>query len=142
MTTATDTDIQQIKDLITAGNAATQKQIADLAISTQTQIADLTLEMRLGFANVDTKFTAVREEIRVGFANVDTKFAEVKGDIKELRSEVKALDGKLEEKTKNLDQRLGSGEFTARGITIGLTVTVVGGLLLTFGKILFFGKIF
>ena len=124
MTTATDTDIQQIKDLITAGNVATQKQIADLAITTQKQIADLTLEMR------------------VGFANVDTKFAEVKGDIKELRSEVKALDGKLEEKTKNLDQRLGSGEFTTRGITIGLTVTVVGGLLLTFGKILFFGTIF
>ena len=134
MTTATDTDIQQIKDLITAGNVATQKQIADLAISTQKQIADLTLEMRLGFANVDTKFTAVREEIRVGFANVDTKFAEVKGDIRELGSEVKALDGKLEEKTRNLDQRLGSGEFTTRGITIGLTVTVVGGLLLTFGK--------
>ena len=137
MTTATDTDIQQIKDLITAGNIATQKQIADLAISTQKQIADLTLEMPLGFANVDTKFTAVREEMRVGFANVDTKFAEVRGDIKELRSEVKALDGKLEEKTQNLDQRLGSGEFTTRGITIGLTVTVVGGLLLTFGKILF-----
>jgi hypothetical protein len=142
MTTATDTDIQQIKDLITAGNVATQKQIGDLAISTQKQIADLTLEMRLGFANVDTKFTAVREEMRVGFANVDTKFAEVRGDIKELRSEVKSLDGKVEEKTKNLDQRLGSGEFTTRGITIGLTVTVVGGLLLTFGKILFFGKIF
>ena len=81
MTTATDTDIQQIKDLITAGNIATQKQIADL-----------TLEMPLGFANVDTKFTVVREEMRVGFANVDTKFAEVRGDIKELRSEVKALD--------------------------------------------------
>ena len=93
MTTATDTDIQQIKDLITAGNVATQKQIADL-----------TLEMRLGFANVDTKFTVVREEMRVGFANVDTKFAEVRGDIKELRSELKALDGKLEEKTKNLDK--------------------------------------
>jgi Skp family chaperone for outer membrane proteins len=59
--------------------------------------------MRLGFANIDTKFTAVREEIRVGFANVDTKFAAVKGDIKELRYEVKALDGKLEEKIKNLD---------------------------------------
>jgi Skp family chaperone for outer membrane proteins len=104
MTTATDEDIQQIKDLITAGNAATQKQIADLAITTQKQIADLTLEMRLGFANVDNKFTVVREELRVGFANVDTKFAEVSGDIKELRSEVKALDGKLEEKNKNLDQ--------------------------------------
>ena len=57
--------------------------------------------MRRGFANVDTKFTVVREEMRVGFANVDTKFAEVRGDIKELRSELKALDGKLQEKTKH-----------------------------------------
>jgi formate dehydrogenase assembly factor FdhD len=32
MTTATDTDLQSVKDLITAGNAATQKQITDLAI--------------------------------------------------------------------------------------------------------------
>jgi uncharacterized ion transporter superfamily protein YfcC len=41
MTSATDTDIQQLKDLITAGNAATQKQIGDL-----------TLEMRLGFSDL------------------------------------------------------------------------------------------
>jgi uncharacterized ion transporter superfamily protein YfcC len=41
MTAATDTDIQQIKDLIAAGNAATQKQIGDL-----------TLEMRLGFSDL------------------------------------------------------------------------------------------
>jgi peptidoglycan hydrolase CwlO-like protein len=120
MTAATDTDIQQIKDLIATGNSTTQKQIADLAI-----------EMRVGFANVDTKF-----------ANVDTKFADIKGDIRELRSDIKALDGKFEEKTKNLDQRLSSGEFISRGIAVGLTVTVVGGLLLIFSKILFFGKLF
>jgi hypothetical protein len=41
MTQATDTDIREIKDLIAAGNAATQKQIGDL-----------TLEMRLGFADL------------------------------------------------------------------------------------------
>jgi hypothetical protein len=41
MTAATDTDIREIKDLIAAGNAATQKQIGDL-----------TLEMRLGFAEM------------------------------------------------------------------------------------------
>ncbi len=41
MTSATDTDIREIKDLIAAGNSATQKQIADL-----------TLEMRLGFAEM------------------------------------------------------------------------------------------
>jgi hypothetical protein len=41
MTQATDTDIREIKDLIAAGNAATQKQIGDL-----------TLEMRLGFSDL------------------------------------------------------------------------------------------
>jgi uncharacterized ion transporter superfamily protein YfcC len=41
MTQATDTDIREIKDLITVGNAATQKQIGDL-----------TLEMRLGLSEM------------------------------------------------------------------------------------------
>ena len=41
MTQATNTDIREIKDLIAAGNAATQKQIGDL-----------TLEMRLGFSDL------------------------------------------------------------------------------------------
>jgi predicted nucleic acid-binding Zn-ribbon protein len=108
MTAATDTDLQQVKDLITAGNAAIQKQIAELAV----QIAELRGEAR------------------------ETK-AELKGDIRELRSELKALDTKFDEKTKNLDQRITSKEFTIRGIT----VTILGGLLLAFGKLLFFGKI-
>lgn len=135
MTTAADTEIQQLKDLVATGNATTSRQIADLTISTQKQITDLTMEMRTGFSGI-------REEMRVGFANVDTKFADVKGDIRELRSEIKAIDGKFDEKTKNLDQRLSSGEFISRGVAVGLTVTVVSGLLLTFSKILFFGKIF
>ena len=62
MTAATDTDIQQIKDLITAGNTATQKQIADLATVTQKQIADLREEVRAGFASVDTRFTRLDGE--------------------------------------------------------------------------------
>jgi hypothetical protein len=101
MTAATGTDLQQLKDLITTGNIATQKQITDLA-----------LEMKVGFA-------------------------EVKGDIKELRAELKGLDAKFDEKTKSLDQRITSKEFTIRGVT----VAILGGLLLAFGKFLFFGKI-
>jgi hypothetical protein len=101
MTAATDTDLQQVKDLITSGNAAIQKQIADLAI----QVAELGGDLR------------------------ETK-AKLEGDIK-------ALDTKFEEKTKNLDQRITGKEFTTRGIT----VTILGGLLLAFGKFLFFGKI-
>jgi hypothetical protein len=101
MTTATDSDLQQVKDLITAGNAATQKQISDLAIQM------LKLEQR----------------VEVGFTKLE-------GDIKN-------LDTKFDEKTKSLDQRITSKEFTIRGIT----VTILGGLLLAFGKLLFFGKI-
>jgi hypothetical protein len=58
-----------------------------------------------------------------------------------MRSELKALDAKFEEKTKNLDLRITNKEFANRGVTVGLTVAVVGGLLLAFGKLLFFGKI-
>jgi dynactin complex subunit len=64
-------------------------------------------------------------------------FAKVEGDIRELRSELKALDTKFDEKTQNLDRRITNKEFTIRSIT----VAILGGLLLTFGKLLFFGKI-
>jgi dynactin complex subunit len=105
MMTATDQDLRQLKDLITAGNAVTQKQVVNL-----------TLETKVGFTKLD-------------------------GNIRDLRSELKALDTKFDEKTKNLDQRITGKEFINRGVAVGLTVTVVGGVLLAFGKILFFGKV-
>jgi seryl-tRNA synthetase len=162
MTTATDTDIQQIKDLITVGNAATQKQISDLAISsqkqidnlannTQKQIGDLAsstqkqIDRLFAITEANTKaidaltkatetntktigdlsssFSGLREEVRVGFTKVEGEF--------------KTFD----EKMKGFDQRISTSEFAKRGITIGVTVTVVGGVLLAFGKILFFGKL-
>jgi predicted nucleic acid-binding Zn-ribbon protein len=70
MTTATDTDFQQVKDLITAGNAVIQKQISDLAL----QISKLEGDLR------------------------ETK-TDLKGDIRELRSELKALDTKFDRPT-------------------------------------------
>jgi hypothetical protein len=103
MATVTDTDIQQLKDLITAGNASTQQQI-------------IRLEQRM----------------ELGFANIETKFAEVRGDIK-------ILDSKFEERTKGFSQRLDGKELAQRNITTGLTVAIVGGLLLTLAKYLFFG---
>ena len=116
MTTATDTDLQQVKDLITTGNAATQKQIADLAATTQKQIADLAIATQQQIAKLEQR--------------VEVGFSEVKGDIKN-------LDTKFEEKTKSLDQRITGKEFTTRGIT----VTILGGVLLAFGKFLFFGRV-
>jgi uncharacterized tellurite resistance protein B-like protein len=108
MNQTTDTDIQQIKDLIAAGNATTQKQIADLAISTHKQIGDL------------------REEVRVGFANIETKFTKVDGELKEVTSRLTAVENNL----KGLDTRLwGFG-----GIILG---AVLAALLTIFGRFLF-----
>jgi peptidoglycan hydrolase CwlO-like protein len=127
MTQATDTDIRELKSAIEDNNR---------------QIAQLATEMRVGFANVDTKF-----------ANVDTKLAEVRGEITEVRGEIKAvrgdirgeikavrgdikaLDNKFDERTKGFAQRLDNKEFIIRS-TIA---AVLSGLLLTFTKFLFFG---
>jgi predicted nucleic acid-binding Zn-ribbon protein len=123
MTTATDTDLQQVKDLITTGNAATQKQIADLAATTQKQIADLAFSTQQQFSETQKQIAKLEQRVEVGFAKLE-------GDIK-------TLDTKFDEKTKSLDQRITSKEFTIRGVT----VAILGGLLLAFGKLLFFGKI-
>jgi peptidoglycan hydrolase CwlO-like protein len=109
MTQATDTDIRELKSAIEDNNR---------------QIAQLATEMRVGFANVDTKF-----------ANVDTKLAEVRGEIKEVRGDIKALDNKFDERTKGFAQRLDNKEFIIRSTIAAL----LSGLLLTFTKFLFFG---
>ncbi len=101
MTQATDTDIQQIKDLITAGNTATQKQIADLAIVTQKQIADLREEVRAGFAGVDNRFTRLDGRIDTLETRVLGKFDTVNAKITNLEANTKAV-GDLAEKVGEL----------------------------------------
>jgi uncharacterized protein YpuA (DUF1002 family) len=129
MTQATDIDIREIKDLIAAGNATTQKQIDRLFATTEANtkaieaITKATEANTKAIADLTASFTGLREEVRVGFAKVEGEF--------------KAFD----EKMKGFDQRISTGEFAKRGVTIGVTVTVVGGVLLAFGKILFFGKL-
>ena len=160
MTQATDTDIRELKTAIDGNTRAiatqserievigrsteantkaveaidrrlealtkTTEAIAKATEANTKAIADLTLEMRLGFATMDKK-------IDVGFANVDTKFSDIRGDIKDVRGDIKALDNKFEERTKGLGQRLDSKELFQRGVT----VTIVGGLLLGISKVLF-----
>jgi hypothetical protein len=67
MATATDKDLQQLKDLIITGNAATQKQVADM-----------TLEMRTNYAQLDKK--------------IDVSFADLKGQINNIETK---LEGKI-----------------------------------------------
>jgi peptidoglycan hydrolase CwlO-like protein len=76
MTTTIGIDLQQLKDLITTGNSATQKQITDLS------------------SRMEERFAKLEQLVEVGFA-------EVKGDIKELRAELKGLDAKFDEKLRS-----------------------------------------
>ena len=106
MTQATDTDIREIKDLIAANTKA---------------ISDLTLEIRLGFANVDTKFATLREETNVGFTK--------------LEGQINTSEAKLEGKIDKLDERtqLGFWGFIFRGTALA----VLAALTAIFVKYLF-----
>jgi hypothetical protein len=76
----------------------------------------------------------LREEVRVGFAQVETNLTKLEGKIDN-------VDTKFDERTKGMGQRLDGKELAQRNIFTGLTVTIVGAILLTLGKYLFFGKI-
>jgi hypothetical protein len=98
MTTATDTDIQEIK----------------------TAIASLTVGIE-----ANTKATAALTlEIQVGFANVDTKFARLEGRIDNLETklegQINTVEAKLEGKIDQLDERtkLGFWGFIFRGTAL------------------------
>jgi hypothetical protein len=87
MTTATDADIQEIKTAIaslTTGIEANTKAIADLTL-----------------------------EIRVGFANVDTKFAKLEGKIDTVGARLEGRIDQLDERTK-----LGFWGFIFRGTAL------------------------
>jgi hypothetical protein len=107
----------------------------------------------------------LREEIRVGFAQVNTKFAEMNGSIQTLDQKVGGIDDRLKSQdikltqidTKQRDmnilftemkgelkivrQPIEFWEFVKRAVVSGLTVTVVGGLLLAAWKLVIFGTI-
>ncbi len=88
---------------------ATDNDIRDIktAIEANTKaIADLT-----------TSFSGLREETRVGLTKLD-------GDIRELRSDVKALDVKFDERTK-----VGFWGFILRGTVLAIIIGVGGYLL-------------
>jgi chaperonin cofactor prefoldin len=116
MATVTDTDLQEIKTAI--------ESLTRLAEANAKAIADLTLDMRVGFANVDTKFAVLREEMQVGFASVDTKFARLEGKIDNLETklegQINTVEAKLTGKIDQLDERtkLGFWGFIFRGTAL------------------------
>jgi hypothetical protein len=84
MTQATETENRELKDLLTG----------------------MREEMRLGFANVDTKFAEVDKKIELGFANVTTQITRLDGRIDILETKIEAKIDKLDVKIDNLEIRL------------------------------------
>ena len=138
MTQATNIDIREIKtsieantrsiDSIAKATETNTRSIDSIARATEANttaiatlsktVTDLTLEMRLGFSNLNGKID-----------NLDTK----------LTGRIDTLEAKFEERTKGFGLRLDGKELVQRNITTGLTVVIVGGLLLTLSKYLFLG---
>ena len=109
MTAATDTDIQQIKDLITVGNAAGQKQMADLAINIQKQIADLAISNQKQIGDL-------REEARIGFA-------EMKGELKTIDTRLKNIESSSQ-KIPDLAEKVGELKNWKQIAIVVFTATV------------------
>jgi hypothetical protein len=109
MTTATETDIREIKTAI--------ESIARLTEANAKAITDLTLDMRVGFASVDTKFAVLREEMQVGFAKLEGKIDNLEA---RLEGQINTVEAKLEGKIDQLDERtkLGFWGFIFRGTAL------------------------
>ena len=142
MTQATDTDIRELKTAIDGSirTIATQSERIDgLIRATEANtkaIADLT-----------SSVTGLREEMRVGFSvvqgqitNLDTKLSgQITNTESKLEGKINSLDTKFDERSKGMGQRLDGKELAIRNLSTGLTVTIVGGILLSLGRFLFFG---
>jgi chromosome segregation ATPase len=166
MTYSTETDLRELKTAID-GNTRSIDQIdrrlEALTLTTEANakaIADLTSsvtgireEMRLGFndvkgqiSNLDTKLsgqiTNLDTKLSGQITNLDTKLdGKIDKVASKLSGEIDTLTGKFDERTKGLGQRLDGKELAQRNIFTGLTVTIVGGILLTLGRFLFFGTL-
>lgn len=99
MSTVTDTDLQQLKDLITAGQLATQQQIADSQLATQQQIAELAASTQKQIAEGNAATQKQIAGIEIAVAKLDGKIdatnAEIKGihtELTDIKSNQKAQD--------------------------------------------------
>jgi hypothetical protein len=114
MATAAETDIREIKTAIEANTKAIES-IARLTEANAKAIADLTLDMRVGFASVDTKFAVLREETQIGFASVDTKFASIDTKFAVLREEMQVGFANIDTKFAKLEGKIDTVEAKLEG---------------------------
>jgi hypothetical protein len=104
MTTATDTDVKELKELLTQQFERLNGKIDKLA----SDVNALTI-------------TTVR---------IETEF---RGEFKRIEEKLKATSEKLETKIDGFGKRLEYQEFVGRGILIALVVAILGGFAKLFG---------
>jgi chromosome segregation ATPase len=105
-------------------NEAVDRRLETLTKTTEA-LTKTTEANAKAIADLISSVTGLREEMRVGFEGI--------------KGQINTLDTKFDERTKGLGQRLDGKELAQRNIFTGLTVTIVGGILLTLGRFLFFG---
>jgi chromosome segregation ATPase len=76
MATVTDTDLQQLRDLITTLHSDTQKQITDGNAAVQKQIAELATRLDLGLSDVKGELKEVKAEVK----GIQTQVSDIKAD--------------------------------------------------------------
>jgi uncharacterized phage infection (PIP) family protein YhgE len=100
MPPTTDTDLKELKDLVIS----------------------LREEMRVGFAQMDTKLSDLRGEMNQRFAQVDTKFAQMDTKLSETKAELKGEIQKVEAKVDVIDEltKIGFWGFVGRAVIVSL----------------------
>lgn len=95
----------------------------------QTDVAEVLKKLDSRFDKLDQKLDKLSEDVtalKVGQAKIEGKIDALD---ERLSGQIKALDTKVEQ----LDKRVGSQEFTNRGVLIGLIVVILGGAAKFFG---------
>ena len=118
-------------ETLTLTTEANTKAITDLTKTTEG--IDRRLEALTKTAEALTKTTEVNAKA------ITDLTLEMQVGFKGISGQITNLDTKFEERTKALGTRLDGKELAQRNIFTGLTVTIVGGILLTLGRFLFFG---
>jgi chromosome segregation ATPase len=129
MAQATDTDIQELKmaiDNIAKATDANTKAIEANARAIEANAKIIDTLVKATEANAKA-IADLSQEMRLGFANMETKFEEVKGEIKttniKLDERTKAIETKLDERGKAveiLQKRLDTNEATRSRLIAGL----------------------
>jgi DNA repair ATPase RecN len=162
MTYSTETDIRELKTAIDGNtrSIATQsdrieaigrgteantkaiesidRRLETLTFTTEANTKAIT-DLTKTTEGIDRRLEALTKTTEVNAKAITDLTLEMQVGFKGISGQITNLDTKFEERTKALGTRLDGKELAQRNIFTGLTVTIVGGILLTLGRFLFFG---